>query len=158
MGKFHAPDTFNDFKHPDLFAGDVRVMENSVLSTWHTMFVRLHNLFADTLLTDSPHLETEFVFNEARLFTIAMLQHIIYTEELPGIYDLYFNSAAYICHPNALVIFVITFSIIYYNYDQITKRLFFLSEYCSIFGHNYVSYSWHSEKSKKDADYNGLRG
>ena len=45
--QFKVPDVFNDKGHAELFAGDVRVMENGVLTTWHTMFVRLHNKCVD---------------------------------------------------------------------------------------------------------------
>ena len=62
---FGIPDLFNDFKHPSLFAGDTRVMENMVLTTWHTMFLRLHNVFVNELKEIDPSLSNEFMFNEA---------------------------------------------------------------------------------------------
>ena len=37
---FKVSDAFNNFKHPSFFAGDTRVMENGVLTMYHTMFLR----------------------------------------------------------------------------------------------------------------------
>ena len=44
---FQTADVFNDKGHPEFVAGDTRVLENPVLSSFHTMFARLHNLAAD---------------------------------------------------------------------------------------------------------------
>lgn len=83
---FAVPDVFNDFKHPSFFAGDARVMENTVLTTWHTMFVRLHNVFVEELENVLPKpIDHEFVFNEARLFVIAAMQQVAYREEIPAL-------------------------------------------------------------------------
>ena len=44
---FETADVFNDKGHAEFVAGDTRVLENPVLSSFHTMFARLHNLAAD---------------------------------------------------------------------------------------------------------------
>ena len=44
---FETADVFNDKGHVEFVAGDTRVLENPVLSSFHTMFARLHNLAAD---------------------------------------------------------------------------------------------------------------
>lgn len=84
---FKVSEAFNNFKHPSFFAGDTRVMENGVLSMYHTMFLRIHNLVVDKILEVNPDAanEPEMVFNEARLFTIASIQHVIYSEQLPAL-------------------------------------------------------------------------
>ena len=58
---FQVPDVFNDHKHPPFFAGDGRVMENTILSTWHTMFVRLHNVFVEELESILPGPEFKII-------------------------------------------------------------------------------------------------
>ena len=35
-------------KHPEFVAGDTRVLENPTLSSFHTMFARLHNIVTVT--------------------------------------------------------------------------------------------------------------
>ena len=42
--KFQTADVFNDKKHEENVAGDTRVLENPTLTSYHTMFARLHNL------------------------------------------------------------------------------------------------------------------
>ena len=54
--KFIVGEKFRRSKQPSLFAGDTRCMENVALSTWHTMFVRLHNLFVDAMLHEDDSL------------------------------------------------------------------------------------------------------
>ena len=44
---FETADVFNDKGHPEFVAGDTRVLENPVLSSYHTLFARLHNLAVD---------------------------------------------------------------------------------------------------------------
>jgi peroxidase len=70
---------------PNFFSGDVRVMENVVLSTWHTMFARLHDIVVDELSEIDPEMDTETLFEEARLFVIAMIQQITFEEQVPAI-------------------------------------------------------------------------
>ena len=51
------------------------------------MFLRLHNLIADEIIRAGPEdaEDPDFVFNEARLFNIAAMQHIVYSEQLPAL-------------------------------------------------------------------------
>lgn len=60
-------------------------MENVVLSTWHTMFARLHDIVVDELSEIDPEMDTETLFEEARLFVIAMIQQITFEEQVPAI-------------------------------------------------------------------------
>ena len=68
--KFETSDAFNDRGHVEFVAGDTRVLENPVLSSFHIMFARLHNKAVDGLLAENPHWaqNPERVFQEARLF------------------------------------------------------------------------------------------
>ena len=68
--KFETADVFNDKGHPEFVAGDTRVLENPVLSSFHTMFARLHNRAVDEMLKENPEWEQtpSRVFEEARLF------------------------------------------------------------------------------------------
>ena len=68
--KFETSDAFNDKGHSEFVAGDTRVLENPVLSSFHIMFARLHNKAVDGLLAENPHWaeNPEKVFQEARLF------------------------------------------------------------------------------------------
>ena len=49
QGSFETSDSFNDKGHAEFVAGDTRVLENPILSSYHTMFARLHNLAADAI-------------------------------------------------------------------------------------------------------------
>ena len=80
---FVVPEVFNDFKHPEFFAGDTRVMENTILTTWHTMMVRLHNLCVANMPDGVG--DNEVVFNECRLFVIGAMQKILYEEQFPAL-------------------------------------------------------------------------
>ena len=76
-------------------AGDRRVNENTALAAMHTVWVRLHNVYA-TLITEafdkdpqtfqsvskSTEEKDEIIFQEARKMTIASLQQIFYNEWL----------------------------------------------------------------------------
>ena len=79
-------------------AGDTRVNENTALAGMHTIWVRLHNFYAEkidalgnlfrftrqfpTIAPDAPDRNT-IIFEEARKIVIGIYQHIIYTEFLP---------------------------------------------------------------------------
>merc|ERR1712130_75284 len=82
-GQFNVPTVFNDKGHPELFAGDNRVMENGILTFWHTMFVRLHNLCVEEMPSDAG--DTERVFQECRMLVIGAMQQILYEEQLPAL-------------------------------------------------------------------------
>ena len=52
--KFKQPSTFNDDNFKDFIAGDTRVEENPYLASFHTIFVRYHNLMVDGLRKQRP--------------------------------------------------------------------------------------------------------
>ena len=81
-------------------AGDTRVNENTALAAMHTVWVRLHNYYAEfigdfsrpepgtfpTLRLDNPE-RNIIIFEEARKMVIAILQRIFYDEWLPRVVD-----------------------------------------------------------------------
>ena len=79
-------------------AGDTRVNENTALATMHTVWVRLHNVYAkviDSLGKLKPGVfktiapgkkdRNTIIFEEARKIVIAILQRIFYDEWLPKV-------------------------------------------------------------------------
>ena len=82
-------------------AGDSRANENTALASMHTVWVRLHNYYANeidsrgrdrpdrfpTIAIDKPD-RNIIIYEEARKIVIAILQHIFYNEWLPKIIDL----------------------------------------------------------------------
>lgn len=84
---------FNDSEDPlpnggpngstSFLAGDVRANENVALTTLHTVFVREHNLWVDRLAADNPEATDEWLYQKAKAFVEAEIQHITYTEYLP---------------------------------------------------------------------------
>ena len=75
--KFTTQDFLNEQKVSPFVAGDTRCSENMQLSSWHTMFLRLHNIFADGLEPQMTQASDEDIFLEARQLVIATYQHII---------------------------------------------------------------------------------
>ena len=81
-------------------AGDTRVNKNTALAAMHTVWVRLHNYYAEfidnfsrprpgtfpTLRLDYPE-RNIIIFEEARKKVIAILQRVFYDEWLPRIND-----------------------------------------------------------------------
>lgn len=68
----------------ELFAaGDVRSNDNVGLMSLHTLMVREHNRRADELAATNPSLTDEELYQQARRWTTAVLQHITYQEYLP---------------------------------------------------------------------------
>lgn len=65
-------------------AGDVRANENPGLTSLHTTFVREHNRQCGILRAKYPTLNEELLFQEARKWVIAFLQHITFTEYVPA--------------------------------------------------------------------------
>ncbi len=63
---------------PPISLGDDRNNEQPGLTSLHTIFVRLHNRFAEMLGIANKHWEDEKVFQEARKILIAVTQHITY--------------------------------------------------------------------------------
>lgn len=66
-------------------AGDIRVNENPMLMTMHTIFVREHNIIATELVEAFPEFDDEELFLNARRINNAQLQKIVYEEWLPAI-------------------------------------------------------------------------
>ncbi len=64
-------------------AGDVRSSENPMLASLHTILVREHNRLADQFAAADPALDDEALFQRARKWVGAILQHITYNEYLP---------------------------------------------------------------------------
>jgi len=80
--KFETADVFNDKGHDEFVAGDTRVLENPVLSSYHTLFARLHNEAADAFTEMNKDWSASRVFEEARLFVMSCLKFITYEEHL----------------------------------------------------------------------------
>ena len=73
----------------DLYvSGDVRINENSALTTLHTLFLREHNFQVDKLTAEYKaagiHVTTEQIFNAAKMVVEGEYQHIIAQEFLPA--------------------------------------------------------------------------
>ena len=68
-------------------AGDVRANENSVLYGLQTLFVREHNRKCEELVTKFPKSkgDDEWLYQYARRWVIALMQHITYDEWLPSL-------------------------------------------------------------------------
>lgn len=64
-------------------AGDNRVNELTGLVTTHALFLREHNRVAKILWSLNPTWNDEKIYQEARRFVIAEIQHITYNEWLP---------------------------------------------------------------------------
>jgi hypothetical protein len=63
--------------------GDVRGNENPALTALHTLFIREHNRKARELHTANPTWTDEELYQEARRWVIAVIQHITFDEYLP---------------------------------------------------------------------------
>lgn len=76
------PNAPND--DPSLFlAGDERSNEQVGLTAMHTLFVREHNFWADTIRSVAPWLSDDEIYENARAIVGAELQAITYREFLP---------------------------------------------------------------------------
>ena len=64
-------------------AGDVRANEHVGLTAIHTLFVREHNRYAESISSKSPDLSGDEIFERARRMVIAHLQAITFNEFLP---------------------------------------------------------------------------
>lgn len=82
----NAPDMANDvgFQGRLFIAGDVRANENPLLATFHTIFVREHNLQCDRLKTEHPDWTDEQLYHHARKLVGGLIQAITYKEWLPA--------------------------------------------------------------------------
>jgi hypothetical protein len=71
---------------PGLFlAGDVRANEQTGLTALHTLFVREHNRLAELIAEQSPDLNGDEIFLQARKLVGAEMQMITYREYLPAL-------------------------------------------------------------------------
>ncbi|XP_064095412.1 peroxidase-like [Macrobrachium nipponense] len=66
-------------------SGDARVNEQILLTAFHTIWARQHNLLATTLRDLNPDWDDEMLFQETRRIVIAQMQHITYHEYVPSI-------------------------------------------------------------------------
>lgn len=66
-------------------AGDVRANEQPGLTSFHTVFLREHNLHADRLAAAHADWSDERLYQEARKIVIAEMQVIVYNEFLPAL-------------------------------------------------------------------------
>jgi hypothetical protein len=64
-------------------AGDLRAAEFPGLAAIHTLFVREHNRKADEIKAAHPNWSDELVYQHARRWVTALIQHITYQEYLP---------------------------------------------------------------------------
>ena len=63
--------------------GEIRVNEQLILASQHTLWVRQHNLVATQLAQINSHWDDEQLFQETRHIIIGMIQHICFNEFLP---------------------------------------------------------------------------
>jgi hypothetical protein len=71
---------------PEMFlAGDIRVNENVVLISMHTLFVREHNRLATLIALLDPDATDEEIYQLARKIVGAEMQQITYGEFLPAV-------------------------------------------------------------------------
>lgn len=75
-GLFNAPSSSADF----FVAGDHRSNEHPVLTAFHTLFLREHNLLATELKAAFPSWGSDTLFENARKINIAQFQKIVYEE------------------------------------------------------------------------------
>ncbi|MEL6391121.1 MAG: peroxidase family protein, partial [Bacteroidota bacterium] len=70
---------------PRIFvAGDLRVNENPLLASLHTLFVREHNRQADMIAAANPDWTDEEIYQYARKMVGGIIQSIVYNEWLPA--------------------------------------------------------------------------
>ncbi len=77
----------NDIGAPDeslFLGGDIRANEQVGLTAMHTLFVREHNRWADTLSAQNPGWDDETVYQTARKIVGAEIQKITYADWLPS--------------------------------------------------------------------------
>jgi len=109
-------------------AGDIRVNENIALTSMHTVFLRLHNLYAAKLKQVNSTWKSDTIFEETRKIVIGILQNILYTEWLPLATDLSSykgynpNVDASINNGFASAAFRFGHSLVRNNFDQLDKN------------------------------------
>ena len=92
----------------DLYvSGDVRVNENSALTTLHTLFLREHNYQVDHLTTlyeaAGMHLTKDQIFNAAKMVVEGEYQHIINKEFVPAMIGHEIKDSKFDPHANPTV-------------------------------------------------------
>lgn len=64
-------------------AGDERVNEHAGLTAIHTVFMRLHNRWAEALRGMNPWMPDEIIFQRTRALVVGIIQKIMYHDWLP---------------------------------------------------------------------------
>ncbi len=91
-GEFNAPtDPFAPFMADDVglstrlfIAGDIRANENSLLTAFHTLFVREHNRLCEVYQEKHPSWDDERLYQKSRRVVTGLLQSIVFDEWLPA--------------------------------------------------------------------------
>lgn len=77
-----------------LIGGDDRVFENAFLAALHNLFVLEHNYWCDALKVSHPAWTDEQLFQEARKWTIAVFQNVLFYEFVRAVVgEVVFNQA-----------------------------------------------------------------
>ncbi|XP_055341681.1 peroxidase-like [Paramacrobiotus metropolitanus] len=81
----HGPSSCKplDPRRTCFLAGDERVNQQPLLMTFHTIFLRFHNLIANFIAAVYPEWSDEMIYQETRKIVIAAYQVITYKEFLP---------------------------------------------------------------------------
>ncbi|XP_046910014.2 dual oxidase 2 [Dermatophagoides farinae] len=66
------------------YFGDNPINENPFLLTIHFIWIHWHNLIAELIYQKNPNLSDQAIYDEARKYTIATIQHIVFNEWLPS--------------------------------------------------------------------------
>ena len=85
------------------FAGDERANEQSGLASYHTLFVRMHNILEPIIGSNNPNLNGEDRFQHTRRFMVALWQKLVFEDFAKVIlgptnhaaFNLGFNQGAY---------------------------------------------------------------
>jgi heme peroxidase/type IX secretion system substrate protein len=91
-GEFNAPrDALAPYMADDVristrlfIAGDIRANENSLLTAFHTLFVREHNRLCEIYQQKHPSWDDERIYQKSRRVVIGLLQSIVFDEWLPA--------------------------------------------------------------------------
>ena len=75
--KFKQPSTFNDDNFKDFIAGDNRVQENPYLASFHTIFVRYHNIIVDNLKKAKfkKYLASNLYIGNLKVFELTIVEY-----------------------------------------------------------------------------------
>lgn len=76
-----------DRKSCTFVCGDIRCQEQPVLTAWHTVFLRFHNIIAEEVAGLHPTWTDEQVFQYTRNIVIGVFVHIVYDEFLPAMFQ-----------------------------------------------------------------------